>query len=682
MTGGTSLTFLPLLPWPWLGAVLALAALAAGWGLARRARGAGWRLAALAALALALLQPSLAREDRQPVKDTVVVVVDQSPSQSIGRRAARTAEALAGLEKRLAGFPDLDLRVVRTGAAGDSETRLFGVLAEALADVPPDRRAGAILITDGLVHDVPADAAAARAFGPVHALLTGERDEADRRLEIVSAPSYGLVGHPVTVMFRVDDLPRPQSGEALVTVREGGAPPRVLTVPVGRPVPLVITPSHAGRIVVDLTVGAAPRELTLVNNRAGVAFTAVRDRLKVLLVSGEPYPGERVWRAVLKSDPGVDLVHFTILRPPEKQDGTPLSELSLIPFPVRDLFEVKLHGFDLVIFDRYRQRGVLPLHYLDAIADYVRKGGALLEAGGTAFGDPGGLGGSALAAVLPARPAGPAREEAFRPAVTEAGRRHPVTAGLAGAGEWGRWLQQADLEALRGTVVMSGASGRPLLILDRVGEGRVAQLASDQIWLWSRGFEGGGPQAELLRRLAHWLMKEPELEENDLRVRAEGSRLVIERRSLQPSTRPVSLTAPGGDTRTITLRDDPDGVGRGEITVDAPGLWRLADGEREAVALVGDGDGPEFADVRTTADRLAGVAKASGGGIAWLVDGGLPEIRRIAPGTASAGPGWLGLVANGTGVVTGSRETPLLPPLLLLVLALATLALAWRREGR
>ena len=97
-------------------------------------------------------------------------------------------------------------------------------------------------------------------------------------------------------------------------------------------------------------------------------INGVRDRLRVLLVSGEPHAGERTWRNLLKSDASVDLVHFTILRPPEKQDGVPVDELSLIAFPTRELFIEKIEDFDLIIFDRYRRRGILPSLYLENIA--------------------------------------------------------------------------------------------------------------------------------------------------------------------------------------------------------------------------------------------------------------------------------------------------------------------------
>ena len=170
------------------------------------------------------------------------------------------------------------------------------------------------------------------------------------------------------------------------------------------------------------------------------------------MVSGQPYPGLRVWRNLLKADPAVDLVHFTILRPPEKQDGTPIRELALIAFPSRELFEVKLKEFDLIIFDNYSRRGLLPLIYLENIARYVEEGGALLEAAGPQFAEPLSLYRTPLARVLPGRPTGETFERGFRPVVTEAGQRHPVTAGLAAASgepDWGRWFRQLDVETER-----------------------------------------------------------------------------------------------------------------------------------------------------------------------------------------------------------------------------------------
>ncbi len=330
-------------------------------------------------------------------------------------------------------------------------------------------------------------------------------------------------------------------------------------VPVGRDVPLTVPIDHGGPNVLELEAAPGPHELTLVNNRAVVVVNGVRDRLRVLLVTGEPHAGERVWRNFLKSDPSVDLVHFTILRPPEKQDGTPIRELSLIAFPIRELFDTKLDNFDLIIFDRYSRPGVIPQAYLENVVRYVRNGGAFLEAAGPNYGTPTSLSRTPLGEILPDEPTGEVYEEGFKPQLTDLGRRHPVTEGLPGAGprggepNWGRWFRQVDARVHNGVTVMTGDRGDPLLVLDHVGKGRVAQLLSDEMWFWARGFEGGGPQAELLRRLAYWLMKEPDLEENDLRAAVDGDRLVVTRQSLEPNDRPVTVTAPDGSTRSLKL---------------------------------------------------------------------------------------------------------------------------------
>ncbi len=495
--------------------------------------------------------------------------------------------------------------------------------------------------------------------------------------------------------IRVEDLPVPQGkaegkaeGQARVTWRKDGAAPHQMMVPIGRDVPLAIPIDHGGPNVLELEVEPGPRELTLANNRAVVVVNGVRDRLRVLLVSGEPHAGERVWRNILKSDPSVDLVHFTILRPPEKQDGTPIRELSLIAFPIRELFDVKLEDFDLIIFDRYSRRGIIPQAYVENVVRYVRKGGAFLEAAGPSFGTPLSLFRTPLGEILPTEPTGNVYEEGFKPRLTDIGRRHPVTEGLSGAGKpgeepgWGRWFRQVEARVHNGTAVMSGERGDPLLVLDRVGKGRVAQLLSDQMWLWARGFEGGGPQAELLRRLVYWLMKEPDLEENDLRAMIEGDRLVVTRQSLEPDDRPVTVTLPDGTTQSLTLSPDHGGRSTGTLAIAQMGLYRVSDGAHTALAAAGPLNPVEFADVRATPDKLGPAARASGGGVFWIGNGSIPEIRRVAAGRAASGQHWMGFRENGDYVVTGFSELPLIPAFAALLLTIGLLIAAWRREGR
>ncbi len=696
MNGELSIAFAPALPWPAIAAFAAVAAILLALHFRARARGLAWRALACAGLLAALANPMAVIEERRELPDVALVVVDESRSQTIGERRAQSDAALQRIRDQAGGAKDLELRVVRTGAGGgiDSDgTRLFGAVERALADVPRSRLAGIVLLTDGQVHDAPKDAAAsAESFpAPVHALLTGARGERDRRLVVEQAPSYAIVGKPQQLTLRIDDGPGAAGGVARVELRRDGGEPQTLRLQVGVAQTVDFTLERAGSTLFEIAVEPGPRELTLENNRAVVAVSGVRDRLRVLLVTGEPHAGERTWRALLKSDPAVDLIHFTILRPPEAQDFTPVNELSLIAFPIRELFEVKLQDFDLIIFDRYRRRDTLAQIYLDNIVRWVRAGGALFIAVGPSGGAPSSLFNSPLGAIMPGAASQTAFEQPFKPKLTEIGRRHPVTAELPGAGsatgepQWGRWFRHIDTEPRRGNALMSGINGRPLLLLDRVGEGRVAQLQSDHIWLWGRGYDGGGPHAELLRRVAHWLMKEPELEENDLRAAVKGGRIEVTRRALEPDARPVEMTTPSGARRPVALQEGEAGRAVGSVEVDEPGLYYFSDGARSAIAAVGALNPIEMGDVRATDEVLKPVVVASGGHALWLSDG-LPEIRRVRAGRDTGGEtlgrGWIGLRANGDYLVTGVSQTPLLPAALVFLLGLGALVGAWRREGR
>ncbi|MYE02204.1 MAG: hypothetical protein F4Y03_13205 [Alphaproteobacteria bacterium] len=693
MANATDIAFAPMLPWWLLGAAAAAALAAAGLAFARGASGATLRLLLSALLVAALARPTLVSELREPERDVAVVAVDRSDSQRTGVRTRMTDEALDALESRFDFLPRVDLLVVETAGGGTGEpnrgTALLGALREAWAAVPRRQRAGAFVITDGLVHDATASPSGPGEMGPVHVLLTGDPErDGDRRLSVTAAPAYGIVGKDVEIELVVEDLGPEGAGRggALVSVSADGRPLKAVGVSLGRAERIALPVEHAGNTIFEFGVEEGPRELSLTNNRAVVTVNGVRDRLKVLLVSGRPHAGERVWRNLLKSDPAVDLIHFTILRPPYKQDATPIRELALISFPVRELFEERLEEFDLVVFDRYARRGVIPQLYLANVADYVRGGGALLDAAGPAFASKvTTLHESALSDVYPGAPTGSILTGPFRPVPTEVGRRHPVTGPLvAGSAEprWGRWLRQIDVERERGHTLMSGAEGRPLLLVDRVGEGRVGQLASDQVWLWARGFQGGGPHAELLRRLAHWLMKEPDLEEDALTARMAGGRLEVERRKAEADPEPVTALAPDGRTLDVELRPTGAGRWRGAVEADTVGVWQVRAGEKTAIAGVAVDNPLEFEDLRPTATRLAPVAEATGGRLLWLGTDAVPDLRQVRPGGRMSGRGWLGLRDNRAYRVIGIERTPLLPGWLVLALAALLLAWLWRREGQ
>ncbi len=689
-TFSTGLDFAPLLPWPYWATLAGLAVLMVLAGIAISARGIWWRAGALGVVMLVLANPGIVHEKSEALSDVALVVLDESPSQGLEDRRETAEAALKNLEARLGALEDLEVRVRRVGGRGDSETRLFSAIENALIDVPADRVAGVVAITDGQVHDVPAitEGAAALAY-PVHVLLTGRLDAGDRRLVIQSVPRYGIVGRTLELTVRIEDPAGGQARPARLMLSVNGEAALERQVMTGKDETLSFTLDRPGESLVEIEVAAGPTELTLQNNRAALLVNGVRDRLRVLLVSGEPHVGERVWRNTLKADPSVDLIHFTILRPPEKQDGTPVAELALIPFPIRELFQERLSEFDLIIFDRYRQRGLLPRLYIHNIVDFVEQGGALLVAAGPSFAGGLSLARTPIGRILPAQPTGQVIEQSFRPKLTETGKRHPVTAKLSAneGRDWGNWSRQIAAEVTGGQVLLAGVEGRPLLVLDRRGAGRVAQVMSDHVWLWAKGFDGGGPHGEFLKRVAHWLMKEPELEENALRARAEGTggntELRIERHTLAPADTPVTVTSPSGETTAVPLGQRESGAETARLKVTEAGLYRLTDGERSAIAGVGTLNAREFSEVSTTRRHLDPVAAATGGGIyAVGQDAPPPSVRRVSAGRDLSGSDWIGLRDNRGQRILGVTRVPLLPVFLVLAFVLAGLAGAWWRESR
>ncbi len=691
MIGGASLVYAPLVPWPLLATLAGMAVLALAFALWRGLAGWVLRVAAAIVLLAALAGPGLQNETRAGLSDIVIVVEDRSASQSLPGREAQTDAAMARIEADLAALPDTEMRVVRLGdSAANEGTLLAQALAEALAAEPRDRVAGVIVVSDGQVHDaaqMPALPA------PLQVLLTGRAADWDRRLLIQTAPAFGIIGEPVVVRLRIDDLgavPGDASPTALLSIALEGGAAQTYQVPVGVDLELPLTLDHGGQNVVQIDLAETPGELTTRNNSAVVQVNGVRDRLRVLLVSGEPHAGERTWRNLLKSDSAVDLVHFTILRPPEKQDGVPVDELSLIAFPTQELFVEKIDEFDLIIFDRYRVRGILPAAYFGNIRAYVERGGAVLVAAGPEFATAESLAYTDLGEILPAWPGGKVLEGAFLPRPTALGLRHPVTAVLPGISAegsdptWGRWLRQVAVEpAPTAQVVLEGANNAPLLVLDRVGDGRVVLLASDQAWLWDRGYEGGGPQAELLRRIAHWAMSEPELEEEALAGEVDPGALglTVVRRSMQATVESVIITSPDGSEVTLDLAETAPGRFTAHWQAPAPGLYRMRSGDLETVVALGPASPREYEAAVASPEPLAAAVAAAGGAFSALEDG-VPEVRQVRAGRASAGRGWIGITPRGAAATLDIRLSPLLPGWLWLLFA-ATLSLAaWLIEGR
>ena len=643
----------------------------------------GWLWRALAGLVLtgALLNPALVQETREPLSDVMVLITDDSASMQIGNRSAAAEQTAQALRALAESDPLLDLVEVSGGVSEDG-TRLNRALQQGLSQAPRNRLAGVIIASDGQVHDAPPAADDLGLEAPVHHVLTGNPNARDRRLIVSQAPRYGLVGDPVSFTLRVEDEGA-ATGTAMVNLYVDGGDPIQARVQIGQDVTVQAEIANRGPNVVEIEVEPGQGELSLINNRAAVNVTGVRDRLRVLLVTGEPHNGARAWRNLLKSDPSVDLVHFTILRPLDKDDSVPANELALIAFPVFELFQLSLDEFDLVIFDRYRRRGILRPLYFDNIANYVENGGALLVTTGPPFAGPESVSRSPLASVLPAAPTGQISEERFTPQISEIGQRHPVTRPmLSGEGEWGPWFRRIGARPLSGETVLEAPNGDPLLTLSHEGQGRAAILLSDQAWLWARGYEGGGPHDELFRRVAHWLMGEPELDEERLSARVVDGELEVTRNTLADEVPELEIEWPSGVQESVEMDETGLGVYTERMTAREQGLVRLRSGDLTTVTASGPLNPLEYRDLRPDPEGFAALVDSSEGGIFTLgeeID--LPEFRRTNARARQAGMNWAGLKRNNAYLVTDAQSVPLAPGLLIALLALGLLALAWRREG-
>ena len=687
-----SVTFEPLLDPLLLGVIAFALLLLAAIGLWGRQRGIAFRAAAGAIAVAALANPVLLQEERSGTPSVVAVLVDRTQSALNGERATETDAALETLRDRFARFPQFELREIdiRSADPRQPQTAILPALETALADVPPSRVGGAIVITDGQVHDLSEGVSNDPFLSiPVHTLLTGRPDETDRRVRFVTAPRFAIVGKPVEFAYTIEDDGIDPGTPVTVSVRLDGDLIEETVTATGDTTFLTLELENAGRNIVELDVEPLDGEVTDVNNAAIALIDGVRENLRVLLISGEPHAGERAWRNLLKSDASVDMVHFTILRPPEKQDGTPINELSLIAFPTRELFVERIDDFDLIIFDRYQHRNVLPILYYDYIARYVEDGGALLIAAGPEFAGNTSIAQTPLFPALPALPTGNVTEVGFRPAITDEGQRHPVTRALDGSEttppSWSRWFRQIGVTEPEGDVVMRGANDEPLLVLNRYGEGRVAMLLSDHAWLWARGFEGGGPHVSLYRRTAHWLMKEPELEEERLIAEGDGNRLPILRQTMATDARSVTVVTPSGEELEVSLIESAPGRYEGVVETDEIGLYRVADDTLSTLAHVGPVNAPEWREVVATPEIMQVAADAGGGSVRWLAENGrleLPSINPVRPGATASGGNWIGLRTSSDTVLNAVDRYPLFAGLIGLALLIGSLGAAWWREGR
>ncbi len=679
------------------------------------------RLIIIAVFMFVFINPSLYEERRETVKNVAAIILDQSFSQSFENRMEVSNNALSYLRERLGKIENLDVRIAQIpnirqpdiyehsekpsedppdhkAAKFQKDTRIFDDLESIMADVPKDRRAGVFVISDGRIHDVPKNTDTLD-VGPVHLLLSGRKNEKDRHIVLIEAPAYGITGQTIDLRLRLVDTPNIGAHYAGLTLTDSQGNVRRERVRVNENVSFTLPIAHAGQNVYQIEAETEQGELTDLNNKTGFIVNGVRDRLKVLLVSGRPHAGGRQWRDLLKSDPGVDLVHFTILRDPSKYDPTPKDDMSLIAFPFRELFEVKLYDFDLIIFDRYSVFGILPPQYFENIARYVREGGGFLAAAGPEFAGNDLIYYTALGGVIPAQPTGDVIDAPYVPALSVTGMRHPVTRDLAESfiannhqnnlPDWGAWLRHIKITPKNGSdVLMTGADQSPLMVMDRIENGRVALIASDHLSLWARGYDGGGPHAAFLKRLIHWLMKDPALDEEAIALSVLGYNITARLYAVDGNMPEVRVTLPDQSTQVLDIKERENGLYEHVFNAPFPGVYTFeildgASSKSSRAAVVGSLNAPEINGITVTNSLMQPVLDKSQGGVIWLSDTPTPSIRMMQKSNGSyAGDTWLGLKRNQAFRVEGMEKTPLMHEWLALLLLGGFIVFSWLTESR
>lgn len=719
----------PLMPVPLIAGMAALYAALGIYPFRRRIKGAALRAFAGASVAVLLLNPESAQENRQILPTEVLVIVDGSASQRFGERAAQTDEGYRQLVENLSGLENVNIRTIEIdGRAADGSlqdgTQLFAAIREGMADIPRDQLGGIVVLTDGLVHDVPERFVAADVDIPIHAYITGHEGEYDRRIEIVNAPSFGLPDSEQTVQLRFTNQGDMDSAPATITVSVNGDVFQDYTAAPNEIIDVTLPIELTGANVYDFSVETVEGELTDVNNTISTEIEGVQEELNVLMVSGSPGQSTRALRDVLKADAGVNIVHLTLLRDLSQPQNVPLREVALIPFPAYEIFIEKINEFDLIILDRARI-GNIRSHHLRSIREYVEQGGALMMINSDEYANPRETLGntSIMADALAIAPQENGFSQgAYRPRAEDDGRRHPITRGLpnAGAGEgqesWGAWLNHVAGQAHDDAhVLLYGPADEPLLAVRRVGEGRVASLMSDNVFLWDRGYDGGGPSAVLLQRMAHWLMAYPALEEEDLRLTLseDGQTLIVTRQTMaEDFEAPAILISPSGEEIEVPLEQTDNGLYQGQISVQELGFYRARQGRDTDGASVGDAEerdaptlqsfvsvGPsnplEFQDTISTMARLAAVMEDRAGTVTRLAGEAendndarpgvsVPAFRLASANAArenftdAAAPA---IRETNSFILTDVTDKPLIPGWLGMMTALALFGGAWYREG-
>lgn len=685
------------------GIIWALAILAAGstlYAASRKMEGAWMRAGAALAAGIYLANPEIVSEQYQNLSSEALIMVDMSESQGLDGRDILTRESLAELETRLDQL-GLKVTIVEFGDNGQGQgTNITEALQSGLSTIPTAQLGAVFVLSDGELHDIETVLDRVQLEAPIHGLISGEENEQDFRVAIERAPRYSDAGEDIEIAYSVisDHVLDDQNYVAEVVVRNNGQIVATQSVDEINELQTLNLPDLGrGNNNIEIMIekvfrGDAPEvnllsaDVSAENNRITATIEGIGEEANVLVISGAPQQGTRHLRELFGDDPDVNFVHFAYLRPPEKEDETPLRYLATTAFPVHEVLNQNIEDYDVIVLDNYTYQGIIPLSYFDNIKSYVEDGGSLLVVGSDSLSAANGLGATSLKDILPLVPNGTTLEQTFQPQITETGERYPISRNLEFTlpqEQWGPWFSLAETNAREGSIVlMDDGNNHPLLAISEYGEGRIAMLASDQNWVWAKRQlgNGGGPADELISNLNRWLVFNQAMEEENIRLIPDGEQVIVELQTVGDEPEAVTITSPSGRTIEVTPQDYLPGLRRAFIDADELGVYRVERaGENPdfAFAQIGFADPLEMRRVISTPDLIAPVAAETGGVVARMND--IPLIKGFADITPED-EGVMGLKLSDEQELSGTTRYPI-PPWVPMLLFAGFFAASLKREG-
>ncbi len=511
---------------------------------------------------LIILQPSIKIEKGKVQKSILTFVIDNTDSQKLSSRHNLYKKIyeniLKKVEKDKKFFDILEIAVDnekyarRFGSVekirdsknkptyiyhkNDSSTKMLDYILSEVNKFPVKKMSSIFFFTDGQIHENKDEWKKKQFDIPSYFIIPNSNLFNDTRLDLGSFPEYVEVGEEVELDVTASIFGKRKKDNLTLTIFGSSEETRSIKFEGNETKKVRLKVNKPGENFYIFNLSSKGGEVSLSNNQKIIKINASRKKLKVLLISGEPYLGTRVWRNFLKSDPAVQLIHMTVLRPPEKIDSTEMKELSLIPFPVRELFEKKIKNFNLVIFDNFKGKNILTPLYFQNLIKFVESGGAILEITGPSYNSRSSLFRTEIGRVLPGIPSGKSLRGEFKPILTKLGTKHPITRSLfEDYQEYGKWyeMNQVTIDEEDTSILMTGIQNNPLLAIKNIDKGRIAQIYSHHIWLWKNISSEKGPYKKLIRNLAHWLMQEPKLEADRLEISNDDKFIYIDKKNFK-----------------------------------------------------------------------------------------------------------------------------------------------------